>query len=233
MASPQVGHRSSGLLSNEAHSSMFSFVSSSPIEQQSMPGPESSQHCLISEEPLISEDDILATIPARPSPVHTLGWGSREPSFYGTTACSSLHRDSIIDQDRITVEKICGEDFVVSQQCLRKFYRLTNQAPINPNSPYGTTFEYKYDESAYLVEKLHDRDDHEHLSPFRRFLFRLTPLFTFLSVGAYINYFFSRVKATRDEEKVDHKTYVLAWFFIIAEALISGVQHSISKRLRI
>lgn len=98
---------------------------------------------------------------------------------------------------------------------LRKF-------PFRPISPCSTTFDNKLETSSYLVQKLHQRDDHEQLTPFRRFLSRLTPIFTLLSIAAYINYFFWRIKATRDEERKDHKIYLLAWLFISAEAMIAS-----------
>jgi hypothetical protein len=99
-----------GLVSNETSDSFASSIPSSSLERLSVPGPETS---LLR---LISEDEILATIPTRPSPVHTIGWASsREPSFYGTTACPSLAHESFVDYEHIAKDNVADVEFIVSR----------------------------------------------------------------------------------------------------------------------
>jgi hypothetical protein len=102
---------------------------------------------------------------------------------------------------------------------------LTDEAFIRSSSPCSTTFDTKYDDNAYIVEKLHDYDDIEHMPKWKRFVSRLSPLTTFLSVGAYFLYFPYRIYCTRDSSAKWHKTYVMAWFFIIAEAMVARKKH--------
>jgi len=143
---------------------------------------------------------------------------SRTPSFSGSTVTASPIRGSWAEEDRDVekTEPVCLD--------LSKHHSTTldNKALIPPSSAFTTTFDVKHESGAYLVENLHPYDDHEHLSPLQRFCSKITPLTMFLSVGSYFNYFVWRIIATRDEEKLDRKVYLLAWFFIAAEALIAS-----------
>lgn len=55
----------------------------------------------------------------------------------------------------------------------------------------------------------------------KKTLFRFAPLTTAGAVGSYIVYFAFRIYCTKDSQDTFHKTYWLAWFFIVAEALVA------------
>jgi hypothetical protein len=82
-------------------------------------------------------------------------------------------------------------------------------------------FEIKYTEDRYAIEKLHERDDHELLPKWKRLFARLVPITTILSVGSYYLYFPYRIYCTRESMVKYEKNYVMAWFFIVAEALVA------------
>lgn len=84
-----------------------------------------------------------------------------------------------------------------------------------------STFEIKHANDRYAIERLHERDDHELLPSWKRWLAKLVPITTILSVGSYYLYFPYRIYCTRESSVKYSKTYVLAWFFIVAEALVA------------
>lgn len=84
-----------------------------------------------------------------------------------------------------------------------------------------STFEIKHSTNRYAIEKLHERDDHELLPKWKRWLAKLVPMTTILSVGSYYLYFPYRIYCTRESSIKYNETYILAWFFIVAEALVA------------
>jgi hypothetical protein len=84
-----------------------------------------------------------------------------------------------------------------------------------------STFEIKHSNNQYAIERQHERDDHELLPTWKRWLAKLVPITTILSVGSYYLYFPYRIYCTRESSIKYNKTYVLAWFFIVAEALVA------------
>ncbi|KAF2427528.1 hypothetical protein EJ08DRAFT_615815 [Tothia fuscella] len=152
---------------------------------------------------LLSADDILSSIPAHPSPIYSQGNVSR-PSFHGTTACTTpALRNS-------------WTEIVKEKESLE-----INVTPLQPVSSCRTTFDVRLDRGHYQLKVVHKNDDHEQLPPFKRFMVIIAPFFTFMSIVAYLNYFFWRVKATVDAQHFAHRIFHLAWFFIAAEAIIA------------
>lgn len=96
-----------------------------------------------------------------------------------------------------------------------------NPAQSVSSSSCLSTFEVKYDDNTYAIQKLHEYDDYELLPRWKRWLARLSPLTTFLAVGSYYLYFPYRIYCTRISASMYNKTYVMAWFFIVAEALVA------------
>lgn len=74
----------------------------------------------------------------------------------------------------------------------------------------------------YCVKKCEEHDDAGFLTPWRNRLFRLAPLTSISSIGLYWIYFGIRVKFTMDAQNVAHKTYVMAWVFILIEMRTAG-----------
>lgn len=81
-------------------------------------------------------------------------------------------------------------------------------------------------DSAYDIVKLHKYDDVDLMPKWKKTLFRFAPITTFGAVGSYIVYFAFRIYCTKDSQDTFHKTYWLAWFFIVAEALVACRLHS-------
>jgi hypothetical protein len=100
---------------------------------------------------------------------------------------------------------------------------LTDKKPAQSVSSSSclSSFEIKYTENAYAIEKLHERDDYGLLPKWKRWVARLVPLSTILSVGSYYLYFPYRIYCTRESAVKWNKNYVMAWFFIVAEALVA------------
>lgn len=84
-----------------------------------------------------------------------------------------------------------------------------------------TSFQIQYDPKDYSIETIHKHDDQEFLPPFKRLLYRFSPLFTLLAVAAYFTYYAYRIICTIDSQKAYSKTYVMAWLFISAEGCVA------------
>src|SRR4051794_24602528 len=78
-----------------------------------------------------------------------------------------------------------------------------------------------YDSSAYKTEKLHELDDIDHMPRWKRQVYRASPVFALVAVGAYWLYFAHRIKYTLDAQRVAHKTFYMAWAFIAVEIGVS------------
>lgn len=105
----------------------------------------------------------------------------------------------------------------------------TTCATPNPERDFGfgaasksvTSFEKSLDPTSYTIETLHQHDDADLLTPWRRKLYRLSPLFTFLAVSAYFLYYGYRIHCTVYAQRAYHKTYIMAWLFIAAEGCVA------------
>jgi len=64
-------------------------------------------------------------------------------------------------------------------------------------------------------------DDVDLMPKWKKTHFRFSPVTTLGAVGSYILYFVFRNYCTWDSQLSHHKTYWLAWFFIVAEALVA------------
>jgi hypothetical protein len=83
------------------------------------------------------------------------------------------------------------------------------------------TFQKKYDPETCTIETLHEHDDIDLLSTWKRKLYRLSPLITFLSVAAYFLYYGYRIHCTIEAQEAYHKIYAMAWLFIAAEGAVA------------
>lgn len=84
-----------------------------------------------------------------------------------------------------------------------------------------TSFHLPHDPKLYRVETIDEHDDVELLSPFKRSMYRLSPLFTLLAVGSYFLYYSYRIHCTIVSQEAYSKTYVMAWLFIAAEGCVA------------
>lgn len=84
-----------------------------------------------------------------------------------------------------------------------------------------TSFQTNFDPKTYSIETLHKHDDEVFLPPWKRLLYRFSPLFTLMAVGAYFTYYAYRIICTVDSQKAYGKTYVMAWLFIAAEGCVA------------
>lgn len=73
----------------------------------------------------------------------------------------------------------------------------------------------------YAIQRIAAHDDIEQLSTFKRILYRLCPVLVVLTIGAYWIYFVLRVRFTRAAETSAHRTYWMAWAFILVELFVS------------
>lgn len=77
------------------------------------------------------------------------------------------------------------------------------------------------DQEEYIIQRLAAHDDAESLPTYKRVLYRLCPILVVVTIAAYWIYFALRVRFTRDAEKAAHKTYWMAWAFILVELFVS------------
>jgi hypothetical protein len=72
-------------------------------------------------------------------------------------------------------------------------------------------------EPVCLVERLHSKDDIDHLSAWKRRLNKLTPLFSLIAVASYWVYFAFRIKYTVAAQRAANRIFAMAWTFIAVE----------------
>ncbi|KAJ9653804.1 hypothetical protein H2201_009095, partial [Coniosporium apollinis] len=71
--------------------------------------------------------------------------------------------------------------------------------------PNINTFERRYDDSAYDVEKLSAHDDDDRLLRYKKMLHRFSPLFVFLAMSSYFVYFGFRIYYTLEAQRAFNK----------------------------
>jgi hypothetical protein len=116
-------------------------------------------------------------------------------------------------------------DLFTSWRTMSVYAMLTEKVQVprsDSSSSCPSTFEIKHPVHTYAIERQHERDDHDFLPTWKRWLARLAPFTTILSVGSYYLYFPYRIYCTRESSsRDDNQTYILAWFFIVAEAFVA------------
>ncbi|KAJ9631285.1 hypothetical protein H2204_008227 [Knufia peltigerae] len=73
----------------------------------------------------------------------------------------------------------------------------------------------------YTIQRLAAHDDVELLTTTKRIMYRLCPLLVVATIAAYWIYFALRVRFTLDAQRAAHKTYWMAWAFILVELFVS------------
>jgi hypothetical protein len=115
----------------------------------------------------------------------------------GSTACPTPNPERPLDGERLYNVNI---GLASKSVCSFKTY-------VNPDT--------------YTIETLHEHDDVDLLSPWKRKVYRLSPFVTFLAVAAYFLYYSYRIHCTVYAQRAYHKTYIMAWLFIAAEGCVA------------
>lgn len=89
------------------------------------------------------------------------------------------------------------------------------------SSTHVNTFEEKHENASYRIETLNVNDDVDLLVPWKRTMYRLSPLFTLLAVVAYFFYYAYRIHCTVYAQRAYNKVYIMAWLFIAAEGAVA------------
>jgi hypothetical protein len=71
--------------------------------------------------------------------------------------------------------------------------------------------------SICLVERLHLKDDVDHMPMWKRRINRLTPISSMMAVISYWIYFGFRIRYTLDAQRAAHRIFVYAWIFVAVE----------------
>lgn len=91
--------------------------------------------------------------------------------------------------------------------------------PLFPDAP-SQIFEKDWVKEG-LIAKVHDRDDVEHMSNFKRYLFNLAPILALLTLGTYWLYFVLRIIFVISAQRAAHRSFPLAWIFIAIEISVA------------
>lgn len=132
---------------------------------------------------------------------HNSSSSSITSDFDGTTICQTPNPEKAFEKPWVEGE--------LSANKFKKFNSSTN------------SFFKNFEPSSYSIETLNKNDDVDLLSPWRRRLYRLSPLFTFLACGSYFLYYAYRIHCTVVAQQSYHKIYVMAWLFIAAEGCVA------------
>jgi hypothetical protein len=173
----------------------FQSLSSRPVSP--LPSPSAISHSASSSTYFFdhrNNNGSLVTLPTSPRLLRRNSSSSSGASCSGSSVCPTPHSEFTKNGPKISIEKV---------------------------SPSTTSFEKSGDPSSYEIETLHEYDDVEFLSPWKRRLYRLSPLFTFLAAGAYFLYYGYRIHCTIYAQRAFHVIYVMAWLFISAEACVA------------
>lgn len=83
------------------------------------------------------------------------------------------------------------------------------------------SFFKKFEPESYSIETLNKNDDVDLLVPWKRFIYRFSPLFTFFACASYFLYYAYRIYCTVIAQRAYHRIYVMAWLFIAAEGCVA------------
>jgi hypothetical protein len=87
------------------------------------------------------------------------------------------------------------------------------------NSSSSTIFSRDWKRDGSII-KVHNRDDVDHMASWKRYLFKLTPIFILASMVTYIGYLILRIYCVQSAQKAQKEAYPLAWIFIGIELCV-------------
>jgi len=169
-----------------------------------------------------STDLLLPTQP--PEPAYCRSRSPKRPSspLYGSSEYQTPvkeNEENLVDE-KVYLPKLC---WLVSP------LMFVLQKSLSSQSFSVTSFDYRFDESDYVVERLAGHDDSDHLSRPRKILHKFSPLFTFLAMGSYFLYYAFRVHCIILAQNAYKKIHVMAWMFVTAEAFVACEYDEICK----
>lgn len=182
----------------------FQTVPSQPVSPLSSPSFTShapSNSAASSTYFLNNNKDSPTNLPRYPLPAFhrsssTTSLSSEYDDYDGSTACPTPNPERLLGDRQYNIDLAAASKSVCS-------------------------FKTLIDSSTYTVETLDQYDDVDLLVPWKRKLYRLSPLFTFLAVAAYFLYYGYRIHCTVYAQRAYHKTYIMAWLFIAAEGCVA------------
>lgn len=117
-------------------------------------------------------------------------------------------------------EKAFEKPWVEGELSSSKFNRLNGST---------NSFFQKFEPESYHIETIDKNDDADLLKPWKRKLYRLSPVFTFLACASYFLYYAYRIHCTIVAQAAFGKVYVMAWLFIAAEGAVACMSRSHSR----
>jgi hypothetical protein len=170
----------------------------SPLPSPSITLHDQSSSAFSSTHFLNSSHDSTTNLPRYPRPAFLRGSSSISltSEFDGSTACPTPNPESV------TGDTLYNINFGAVSKSV-------------------CSFKTHIDPATYTIETLHKHDDADLLKPWKRKLYRLSPLFTFFTVAAYFLYYGYRIHCTVNAQRAYHKTYIMAWIFIAAEGCVA------------
>lgn len=160
----------------------------------------------------------IPLIGSQTSNILTPGPSTPGPSSYGQS--STFHGDSFSDTSSYDGATACPTPALQDESISYEEYKKQDLATPRQVRHFNT-FDKKYDTSVYQIETLHKYDDEIFLPPWKRNMYRLSPLFTFLACGSYFLYYSFRIFCIIDVQRAYDKIYIMAWLFIAAEGCVA------------
>jgi hypothetical protein len=129
----------------------------------------------------------------------------------------SAAMDSEVSDSELTIAQNSDLNITTQSSELSVVQKVPQSSSLGVyNSSSSTIFSRDWKRDGSII-KVHNRDDVEHLAGWKRFIFRLTPLFIFLSMATYSGSLVLRIYCVDAAQKAQHQSYPLAWIFIAIE----------------
>ncbi|KAG4027879.1 hypothetical protein MFRU_026g00600 [Monilinia fructicola] len=158
--------------------------------------------------------------PSSPGP-STPGPSNYHQTNYGQSLSAFNHGDSFSDTSSYDGATVCQTPAPREDECI-SYEEFKSQDPATARKVrHFNTFNRKFDTSEYQIETLHKHDDEIFLPPWKRNMYRLSPLFTFLACGSYFLYYSYRIRCTIEAQRAYNQVYIMAWLFIAAEGAVA------------
>lgn len=154
--------------------------------------------------------------PASPGP------STPRPLQYGRSLSAfNHHSGSFSDSSSYDGATVCPTPALGGDESI-SYEEFKKQDPATARQvKHFNTFNKHYDTSVYQIETLHKYDDEIFLPPWKRNMYRLSPLFTFFACASYFLYYAYRIYCTIMAQRAYHKVYIMAWIFIASEGCVA------------
>lgn len=132
----------------------------------------------------------------------------------------NTHRGSFSDASSYDGATRCQTPALMGDEFSNEDLKKEDPATLRKVHHFNT-FGKRYDPTTFSIETLDKHDDVEFLPPWKRNMYRLSPLFTFLACGSYFLYYSFRIHCTIQAQQAYNKVYIMAWIFIAAEGCVA------------